>query len=276
MTREQPEKKSGLPQEDRKLVGGIFGFYFICTCSVLGLLGWWVVRREVTANANATATGAALASTSAAIASQESNATATAVARTEEQNQYEFVERFDEVSGRWYVGLYRNRGDMTYSIKNGVYAWDVSAAKGYSFSSGFYKGNDIKDFDVFMDIQFVDSESREFLCSGLAFRKSEADWEGGAYVFNICKDSRFNVEYYDKNGWKPIVNSGYSSIIYLEDWNRIEIEARGNHFIFTINHVQVFETIDSRLKQGSLAIFLTVPEGETAEVWFDNFGFQSR
>lgn len=261
--------KKGFFQNDRMLVCSMLVFYGICFLGLMGALFWGVNRQNQIASANATATGAV-------IATQQAYATATAVARISLQDEYEFIERFDETSARWWVGDDKYYGDTTYSITDGVYVWDVHKSEDYIFEQNFFKGNKIKDFDVYLDILFVESESRDSVCSGLVYRKPYEEWDQGAYVFKICRDSQFLVQYYDKNGWKSIVESSITDVIYPEDWNRIEIEARGNRFVFTINHVQVFETMDSRLKQGSLAIYLEVPDEESAEVWFDNFGFQSR
>lgn len=262
--------KKGFFKNDRMFVCSMLAFYSVCTIGVIALLFWGLDRRNKTVSANATATGAV-------VATQNANVTATAVARLAEHDQYEFIERFNEVSGRWYVGPHAKQyGDASYAIKNGFYIWDVRKSDKFTYSSNFYKGSRIEDFDAYVDVKIIESESQEFVCPALVFRKSEKDFVGGAFVFSICNDSRFKVQYYDNDGWMLITSSDYSSVIYLDDWYRIEVNARGDRFVFLINHVQVFEMTDTRLEQGGLALFLEVPNGEAAVVWFDNFGFQSR
>jgi predicted lipid-binding transport protein (Tim44 family) len=100
------EQGRGLLQNDRTLIKGLFGFYFLCICGVLGLLGWWIARRETTASANATATGAAQAT-------QQADVTSTAIARATEQSQYEFIERFEFVTGYWYTGPYEKNMELS-------------------------------------------------------------------------------------------------------------------------------------------------------------------
>jgi hypothetical protein len=95
-------------------------------------------------------------------------------------------------------------------------------------------------------------------------------------MFTICNDSHFELHYYDENKWQPITLSDYEDIIQPFDWNRIEISARGDHFIFTVNNTEVFEMNDDRLDQGNLGIFIDIDRGNSAVIWFDNFGFQSR
>jgi hypothetical protein len=247
----------------------MLSFYGVCIIGVMALLFWGLDRRNQTISANATATGAV-------IATQIANSTATAVAHIEEQSQFEFIEKFDSVSGRWYVGPHTKQyGDATYDIHDGVYSWDVREAKEFSFSVDFYKGNKISNFDAFVDIKFVENNPGSYVCPGMAFRKPTKDYANGAFIFSICADMTYKVQYYDSDGWGPITYN-HSDLILPEDWNRIEIHAKNDKFVFSINSIQVFEMTDERLEQGGLALFLEVPVGESAEVWFDNFGFQSR
>ena len=242
----------------------------ICLFGLIAVTFWGLNDFKKTILANAT-------STAFSVATQQINVTSTAVVRATEQAHYEFIEQFDEVSARWYVGPHdRQYGDALYSIKDGIYIWDVRKSSEFSFSTDFYKGNKIKDFDVYVDIRFVESDSQGLVCAGLAFRKLDDDWSKGAFVFSICNDSHFKIQYYDREGWKSVTNSDFINFIQLEDWNRIEVSARGDHFLFTINNMEVFEMTDDRLKQGSLTIHLEVPNNESALVWFDNFGYQSR
>jgi len=44
----------------------------------------------------------------------------------------------------------------------------------------------------------------------------------------------------------------------------------------SINNTVVFEMNDERLKYGSLGIFNMLEQNGSAEIWFDNFGFQRR
>ena len=154
--------------------------------------------------------------------------------------------------------------------------WDIADPKGFTQGTEFYKGNNIKDFDVYMDIKFVEATSTGTICSGLTFRKSPKGWDSGAYVFSICNDSHFEVHYYGENGWQAITNSEYLATIQHSDWNRIEVNARSDHFTFTVNSIEIFEMTDDRQKEGSLGIYINTVENNSAIIWFDNFGYQSR
>ncbi|HKY56068.1 MAG TPA: hypothetical protein VJM08_17260 [Anaerolineales bacterium] len=242
----------------------------ICLFGLIAASLWGLNDFKKTILANAT-------STAFAVATQQKDVSATAIIHTTEQAHYEFIERFDHVSARWYVGSHaRQYGDASYSIKDGVYIWNVHKSSDFSFWRDFYKGNKIKDFDVYLDTRFVESESQGFVCAGLVFRKVEGDWNKGAFVFSLCNDSHFQIQYYDRDGWSDVTNSNFIDFIHLDDWNRIEVSARRDHFMFRINNIEVFEMSDDRLQQGSVGIYLGVPANESALVWFDNFGYQSR
>jgi len=264
------EDKQGSSRNNILLVCGMLTICGACIVGAFAIMFWGLQYEKQTYAVNVT-------STAFAVATQQVNAASTAIARSTEQNQYEFVEHFDEVSARWYVGpSAKQYGDVHYSIEEGVYIWDIRESKDSSFSVDFYKRNQPSDFDIYLDARFIESESVGFVCTGLAFRKSKDDWAEGAFVFYLCNDVHFEIHFYDQNGWSPITSSDISGFFQPEDWNRIEMQARGDHFLFMINQVEFFEMTDDRLQQGTLCIYLQVPQNESAEVWFDNFGYQSR
>ena len=91
-------KKSFL-QNDRMLVCSMMMFYGICLLGAIAATFWGLNRRNQAISANATATAAV-------IATDQAQVTATAIARLEEQDNYEYIERFDKVTGLWFVGSY--------------------------------------------------------------------------------------------------------------------------------------------------------------------------
>ena len=265
----QDDKKKGSFQNELVPIFFFLGLSCVCIFGLIAVQLWGLNDFKTTILTNAT-------STAYAVATQQKDISATAIIHTTEQAHYEFIERFDHVSARWYVGPHaRQYGDVLYSIKDGVYIWDVRKAGEFTYSTDFYKGNKIKNFDVYVDTRFIESESQGFVCAGLAFRKPGVDWNGGAYVFSICNDSHFRVQYYDRDGWRIVTNSDLINFFHPDDWNRVEVSALGDHFLFRLNNIQVFEMTDDRLKQGSLALYLEIPSSESALIWFDNFGYQS-
>ena len=268
--KDTPGNNEGWIQKNIGVVLAVLALSCICLVSVIGAPLWGINDLKKTVLANAT-------STAFSIATQSKNVTVTAVARSTEQAGYEFIESFDEVSARWYVGPHpRQYGDATYSIRDGVYIWDIRNSSTFFFWKNFYKGNKIKDFDAYLDTRFVESESQGAVCAGLAFRRVEGDWNKGTFAFGICNDAHFQIQYYDRDGWREVSNSNFIDFIQVDDWNRLEVSARGDQFVFRINNMDVFEMTDDRLQQGSLGIYLVMPANESALVWFDNFGYQSR
>jgi hypothetical protein len=262
-------EKKGFLQNDRLLVCSMLVFYGLCVLGCVGAVFWGLNSANQTISANATS----IASVN---ATEQAGGTATAVARVTEQGQYEFIERFDEASARWYVGpSAKQYGEALYSIKNGVYVWDVRKSDQFIFSVNFYKSNNIKDFDVYLDSKFVKSSKVGAVCTGLATLKTKNNWRDGEFVFTLCNNAHFKVYYHDKDGWE-LITTNLVKNFQPDNWNRLEISAREGHYSFVINNVEVHEMTDDRIIQRNLSIYLEVPDGESAEIWFDNFGYQSR
>ncbi len=251
------ETKKGFLQNDRLLVCSMFVFYGVCILGLIGTTFWWLNWRNQTNSANATSTAAA---------------------HSTEQSQFEVVERFDDASGHWRVGEFKNNGSWEGSmeIKDGVYVLKVDKVQKPFFQpTDFFNEIPIKDFDVYLDTKFINGASAN-VCGGLDFRRSFKGWWHGVYVFFICKDSTFIIAYRGENGWEMISDRQFSGAILPVDWNRLEINARGDHFNFTINNVAVYEMTDDRQKEGALGIAIQVSDKNPAVIWFDNFGYQSR
>lgn len=261
--------KKGFFKNDRMFVCSMLVFYSLCTIGLIALSVWGLDRRNDVISANTTATQSV-------IATQNANVTATAIARLEEHDQYEYIERFDAPSNHWMDGPEDDSywaGDIR--VENGVYVWEAKQIKKTFLQwSSFYRGI-LLDYDTYVDVKFVDGPSGG-ACGGFVFRKSVSGWEEGAYTFVICNNARLSVYYYEHEEWDMLANEWAFDVIRPADWNRVEISARGSHFVFRVNNTIVFEMDDYRRKVGGLAILLEVNELEPAEVWFDNFGFQAR
>lgn len=265
------EQRKSFLQNDRLLVCGMLVIYGVCILGAIGA-GFFGLRwgsQKISSNATATA---------AVIATKQVQATETAVARLVEQDKYEYIERFDRISGDWFVGKDKSSyGDVDVSIQDGVYIWKINDPKGYIQGEDFYrKTTSLKDYDIYVDLKFVETPRTEDTCAGLTFRKSIAGWDGGAYVFFICDDGYYEVEYFESDTWESIQPQKYSDAIRIRDWNRIEVSALGDHFTFTINNTRVFETVDDHHDRGGISLYIDAPEGTPSVIWFDNFGFQSR
>jgi hypothetical protein len=269
---QQPTTKNqkSFLQDDRKLVCSLLVAYSLCICGAIAAVFWGLNRRQLTLAANAT-------STADAVATQQANATATLVARGTEQAQFKVVDDFNDNNRNWLTETVRDEFmDGSLRIYNGAYVWDIQKLKQpfiyWANLRGVYGA---EDFDVYVDSKITPAESGE-VCSGFVFRTASSDWEEGGYTFSVCNNSYFDVSYYEKGEWTAISDLIYSTSSLREDWNRLEIIARGNHFTFLINNEEVYEMTDDRLQRGGLALLIEVSEVDSATIWFDNFGFQAR
>lgn len=264
------EDKPGASRNSILIVCSMLIIYCICVAGAFAGIFWGLNYQRQIDLVSAT-------STAYVIATEQAQATTTAIAQLAEQDKYEYIDRFDKVTSDWYVGSYEKKyGDLRLTIKNGVYIWDVTDTKGFTQSTPFYKGNKIKDFDIYVDLKFIKDYNVGAACSGFFFRRPTDDWSNGDYTFTICDDSRFEIYFYKENRFENIAFIEHESSIRPLDWNRIEIIARGDHFTFVINNKEVYEMTDNRLKEGGLGLFIDIDKENPAEIWFDNFGFQSR
>ena len=261
----------GLLQNDRLLVCSMLVFYGVCIIGLIGAAFWWLNERSQVISVSAT-------STAVAVATQQAAMTATVIAHTTEQAQYEFIEHFDDNSGRWFVGKIEKNTywDGSMQIKDGVYIWKVDEVKKtFAQRIDFFHEFSIKDFDAYLDTKFVDGKFGN-VCAGLVFRRSFKGWDQGAYIFSLCNNSTFEIQYHGENGWENISGRQFKKVIQSSDWNRLEISARGNHFIFTINNEEVYELTDDREKGGALEMIIDIRAKNPAMLWFDNLGYQTR
>lgn len=255
-------------QNDAMLICSMLVLYGICIIGFIVTTFVWLGQRKEATAANATATVAASVT-------QQANATATAIARPTEQAQYEFVDPFTENTEYWLIETTDNEYMVgSISLSGGVYVWNIQEVKQpFVYWANFYRGNRSKDFDIYVDTKIARGAPGD-ACSGFVFRTASVNWEEGAYTFSVCNNSSFDVNYYKRGEWESIAQWIYSDAIQNNDWNRLAISARGNHFIFTINNQVVYEMTDDRLPVGGLALLIEVNEERPVSVLFDNLGFE--
>jgi len=264
------EDKKSFLQNDPLLVCGMLTFYGVCILALIGATIWGLDRRNQKISADAT-------STAHAAATQHAKATATAMMRATEQAQYEVIDPFDTNKRDWLTGAEDDEYSSGYvSIEKGVYLWDVKDSKdGFIAWSDFSENEFISDFDVYVDTKVVKGKQGD-VCSGLMFRVASLVDEH--YYFILCNNAVAQISFYSAKGeWDRIATiPSFSSFSYSEDWNRLEISARGSHFTFFINGSKIYEMSDERRNTGGIALAIEVTENTSARVLFDNFGLQYR
>ena len=263
------ENQNSFFQNDRKLVCSMLVLYSLCIVGLIAATFWGLNRRRLTLSTNAT-------STAFAAATQQAKFTATVSAHLTEQAGYEFVDRFNNNENDWRRGQENSKywyGSTI--IKDGVYIWSVKETKdGFTAWSDFSVEDRIGDFDVYVDTKVAEGAPGD-VCSGILFRISPVSSSKSYYYFSLCNNSVVKVSYHTKvDGWERITTLPYYR--HSKDWNRLEINARGSHFAFLVNHEQVYEMDDTRQSVGGLALVIELNKTNPAEILFDNFGFQSR
>jgi hypothetical protein len=245
---------------------------------------------EATRQAEASATAQALAIQATATAAQlQVNATATAaefqarvsataIAKEAELRTYQYFDPFDANNNDWREGDEDNdfwTGNI--SIKNDVYVWQVDEVKeAFVAWSDFQKADVLKNFDLVVLARRVQGKP-ENICYGVIFRKSPDGFDSGAYLLSVCEHGYFIINYYsEETGWENIEDWTETDLIYPDNWNQIEIRARGKTFDIFINNQPLVSFEDDRLAEGYVSLFIDNYELEAAEIWFDNFALQPR
>lgn len=260
------EKKSFL-RDDRKLVCSMFLIYGLCICGLVGA----AIQGVRTASAHAT-------STAVVVATEQAKVTATAIARRVEQAKYLYTDRFDNNRKDWYVGSEDDEYWVGHiAIQDGVYVWSAKEVKqGFVYWSEFPVSKSFHDFDVYVDTKVAQGASG-YLCGGMIFRETydEDSEENNYYYYSLCNDSTANISYHSgKDDWESIVSVPYH--FSSKEWKRLEISARGSHFIFSIDGNVVYEMDDDRQKTGWVALVIDIGDHGSGSILFDNFGYQPR
>ena len=264
------QNSKGFLHNDKMLVCSMLVLYGVCILDFIAAAFLWLNQIRETAFASATAT-------TSASSTQEANWTATTVAHSTQQAEYRIVDDFTDNHWSWLTETVNDEYmDGLIRIHSGIYAWKIRDVKQpFVYWSHFRGRPNVKDFDMYVDTRVAEGAPGD-ACSGFVFRTASVDWEDGAYTFSVCNDSYFGVSYYEQGEWEAISDYMYSDVIRQNDWNRVEVSARGNDFTFTINHTVVYEITDDRQPIGGLALLVEVNETNPVTIWFDNFGFQAR
>jgi hypothetical protein len=228
----------------------------------------------------ATATAEAFAMQATATAQAlEIQTTATAQAKLAELMGYRYFDDFNNNNNEWRS---RDAEDNdfwagTTLIQTGVYTWQVTEVKDTFVAwSDFDAAEPMQDFDVAVNARREKGQADEY-CYGLLFRKSPDGFSEGSYVFTVCENGYFKINYYDGEVlWEDIQDWTETSALNPNDWNLLEVSARGSNFDLFINHQLVASFSDTRLSEGIVSIFIDVYEKETGQIDFDFFALQPR
>ncbi len=224
---------------------------------------------QATQQAEATATAQALAV----------QATATAQAKLAQIMGYRYFDPFDGNTNNWRT---RDEEDNDFwagatLLENGQYTWQVSEVKETFVAwADFETSGPVNDFDAAIKARRAEGLSNEF-CYGLIFRKSPDGFDSGAYILSLCENGYYKVSYYTaETPWEIIQDWTETDALREDDWNLIELSARGPNFTLSINQQEVAQFSDDRLEEGFVAIFIDVYEKTPGRIEFDFFALQPR
>jgi len=238
-------------------------------------------NRTQTATFDHTATAEILATqamqTEQAQATLNVQSTAMASARMDAITAYAVFDPFDQNDLDWREGVDDNaywQGDIT--LQDGVYAWQVNTANQIFLAWSFFTPDEnLGDFDLALKARRVEGPANE-ACYGLLFRTSPDGYQDGTYVLSVCDEGYFKLLYFNSElGWENIQDWTQSEAIFRDDWNLLEISARGDDFSIFINHQPVTTFTDNRLASGLAAILIDIYGVEPSLVEFDFFALQT-
>lgn len=202
--------------------------------------------------------------------------TATVVARESAITAYTYYESFDQNAYDWRLGDEDNQyWQGVIAIQDGTYAWQVASVKSTFMAwANFKEALDVQDFDLALRARRVAGEPH-LACFGALFRISPEGIDGGTYMLTVCDNGFYKTLYYDsENRWDAIQDWTEAKAIITDDWNLIEVSARGPDFSVLINHQQVLTFSDSRLNSGEIAILVDYYSEAPGQVEFDFFALQ--
>lgn len=242
-------------------------------------------EQAIQIEATATAQALVFEATQDALATVHAEATATAgvtatiEARENAIRAYSYYDPFTNNNNGWRAEETDNdfwRGEI--SISNGVYLWRVDTVKRESMISwaDFEPQESLRDFDVAFMVRLAQGPIED-ACYGILFRKSPIGFSYGSYILTVCDDGYYKVQYFDSSaGWDDIIGWRETEAINQNDWNLVELEARGTNFNLFINHQLVSSFNDSRLDTGLISIIVHVLEETSCTILYDFFALQPR
>jgi hypothetical protein len=223
---------------------------------------------EVTQQARSTATAEAFTLQS----------TATAAARESAITTYTYFDPFDENTNDWRVGAEDNEyWQGSIAIKDSTYTWQVTSVKQGFFTWAEFKPlADLADFDLALRIRRVLGEPHR-ACFGLLFRQASSKIENGVYILTVCDNGYYKVIYFDaQDGLDVLQDWTMTEALIEEDWNLLEVSARGEDFSVWINHQPMLTFTDGRLPSGRVSILLDIFGEAPVQIECDFFALQSQ
>lgn len=176
-----------------------------------------------------------------------------------------FFDTFDDNGNAWVTGEDFDRLLESSKVIDETFAWQFKGIQGvhtsaevpYPAVSDFYAAVDAKRYSGPEDVQY-----------GLTFRRVDAD---NFYSFLVSDEQKFEATVQAKDRWYPLLPQTKSQAIRPGESNHIAVKCEGPKITFFINGQQVAEVEDIRFRKGTLALTLSIQQGDSGIMEFDNF-----
>jgi len=179
---------------------------------------------------------------------------------------HQFLDTFDSNTNQWDMGDFSDDyATGNTSLSNGKYRWTILALKGVNWYSGRVDTIALSDFQLTLEGQMISGPQTAGY--GVYFRG-----DGTNGYFFLIQDGRqaFYFARYE-GAWVQLINLTKTDAIKPGAVNQLTVLAKGSHFVFYINGVQVGATDDDQLSGGQAGISVELPAGDAAVFDFDNF-----
>jgi TolB protein len=168
-----------------------------------------------------------------------------------------FGDDFEKVTDHWYTGDYTENGRRDIrSISNGVYAWSLENADGYTYWSPASTGV-FKDFAVSVDVRHMAGTLYDGY--GLIFCNAANNY----YAFAIQDSGYYSVAVWSADKWNLNVPLSRSNAIKPGEFNHLMVLAETGTFKLFINDEFVQEFHDNTLPSGDVGLMLNSQNGNT-------------
>jgi hypothetical protein len=190
--------------------------------------------------------------------------------------KYNFFDTFYDNSNNWEKYVYSPHWYGSIHVQDGSYIWEAQrfydSIEFYDFYQYEHNQN-LKDFDLSVDAMLATPEASH-MCYGISFRTPSNSRSG--YLFSVCDTQAFNMKYLGADGWEVLAPRTFSDAIVVGQWNHLEVSARGDRFVLSVNNVVVFEFTHSKSSVGMVYLLLHAHGDIPGTIMFDNFSLQEK
>ena len=176
-----------------------------------------------------------------------------------------FYDEFEDNGNKWVVGEDFDRLIEASKVIDQTFAWQFKGIQTvhsivevpYPPVSDFYVAVSAKRYSGPEDVEY-----------GLTFRRPDPD---NFYSFTISDEQKYQAYVQAKDKWYPLIGVTKDKSIRPGESNRIAVKCEGPKITFFINGVQVAEVEDIRFRKGTVALTLSVNQGDIGIIEFDDF-----